>query len=80
MWILDIIVEMIGYNTARILLPAVSFGKWRVQRVFSRSPQDESVHIPAFNWFGVRPVGEKNVEVEATMAGWIGTLVWIIFL
>lgn len=70
MFILDILIEIVGYTTARFLLPLVSFGKVYVQPVNSNKR--------GFNALGFRfEENNKKIEVEATMAGWLGFFVWL---
>jgi hypothetical protein len=69
MFILDILIEIVGYTTARLLLPLVSFGKVYVEPVKSNKR--------GFNALGFRLDENKKIEVEATMAGWVGFLFWI---
>lgn len=65
----DVISEIVGYTTARILLPNLSFGKLRVQEIASSEG--------GFNWFGFRRNSDGTILVESTMAGWLGLFVWI---
>nr|WP_040326269.1 hypothetical protein [Aurantimonas manganoxydans] len=61
--------DVVGYTTARLLLPALSFGKLRVQTL--RSSEG------GFNWFGFRHETDGRILVESNMAGWLGLFVWI---
>lgn len=80
MWIIDIIIEIIGYNTARLLLPAISFGKWRVQGICLRDDRESLPIKNSFNWAGIRSMDNGNIEVESTIAGWIGAIFWTVLL
>jgi hypothetical protein len=70
MLILDFLIDMIGYATARFALPLLSFQKIYAQPVRSDRKR--------FNALGYRFDENKRIEVEATMAGWIGVFIWII--
>lgn len=65
----DMIGDVVGYTTARYLLPALSFGKLRVQTLCSSEG--------GFNWFGFRRETDGSILVESNMAGWLGLFVWI---
>ena len=68
MVVLDFILEIIGYTTARILAPIITFGSVRVQRVSS----DET----DFNWAGFKRNESGGFLLQAPMAGWIGLIPW----
>lgn len=70
MIVLDLILEMIGYTTARIVLPLVSFGNVHVERLSSTET--------GFNWFGFKRVPDGALLCQASMAGWIGLIPWIL--
>jgi hypothetical protein len=70
MFILDILIAIVGYTTARLLLPLLSFGKVYAQPVKSGKER--------FNALGFRLDQNKRIEVESTMAGWIGIFLWIV--
>jgi hypothetical protein len=69
MFILDTLIEIVGYTTARLLLPLLSFRKVYVQPIKSTER--------GFNALGFRFDENKKIEVEATTAGWIGFFLWI---
>lgn len=69
MIVLDLVLEMIGYTTARIVLPLVTFGKVRVERLSSTDT--------GFNWFGLKRAPDGALLCQASMAGWIGLIPWI---
>lgn len=62
----------VGYGTARVLLPIVSFGKLRAQPLFDWDHE--------FNWLSCRRIGDGQIEVESTVAGAIGLLIYFIYL
>jgi hypothetical protein len=66
MLIASIFVDMIGYATARALLPIITMGKVSVQSVSSNEM--------GFNWFGYKVVDGK-VLFSSTMGGWIGLFI-----
>jgi len=73
MFILDILTEIVGYSTARFLLPILS-----LQRVHAEPVRPNNKG--QFNWMGYRFDGNNGIEVEATMAGWIGLAFWTAIL
>lgn len=66
---IDLFVEVVGYTTARIIVPLLSFGKLCVQPMKSNKT--------GFNAVGLRPDGFGKIEIEQTTAAWIGNLFWI---
>lgn len=62
----------IGYGTARLMLPLVSFGKLRAEPLYDWEHE--------FNWLSCRRRGDGKIEVESTVAGAIGLLIDFIFL
>ncbi|MEZ2130607.1 MULTISPECIES: hypothetical protein [unclassified Sinorhizobium] len=70
MIVLDLILEMIGYTTARIVLPLVTFGKMRVERISSTEV--------GFSWFGFKRAPDGALLCQVSMAGWIGLIPWIL--
>ncbi len=72
MFILSLLLEVLGYTTARLVLPIISLNRAYVQPV--RSNQK------GFNIFGCRLDDQGRLEVEATMAGWLGVGIWTILL
>jgi hypothetical protein len=65
----EILLDMVGHTTARILVPLVSLGRISVQRL-----RDEPVR---YNWLGIGRKADGSPQVEATMASWWGALFWI---
>jgi hypothetical protein len=72
MFIIDFVQEVIGYTTARILLPIISFGNVRVQKLTS----DET----GFNWAGFKREPNGGFVCQTPMAGWIGLVPWAFLL
>ena len=70
-WVVDVLFDtffgVIGGTVARIVLPLVSFGNIYV----------ESLIVPPakFNAFGYRRDERGRIEVESTVAGFIGVLI-----
>jgi len=64
-----ILLDALGYTTARVLVPIVTFGRVRVQAL--RAEPQRS------NWFGFSRAADGSCQLEATMAGWYGLFVWI---
>jgi hypothetical protein len=69
MIIIDLLVEVVGYTTAKFVLPALTCGKLYVQPIKSSAR--------GFNAIGIRPDRFGKIEVEALTAAWIGGLFWI---
>jgi hypothetical protein len=70
--IIDFIVDIIGYTTSRILLPALTFKKNQVDALVP-----EQI---GFNWLGFRRVSDGTLLCDSTTAGWIGTFFWAFVL
>jgi hypothetical protein len=68
MVVVGFILEIIGYTTARITLPIITFGNVRVQRVSSKDTD--------FNWAGFKRHESGGFLLQAPMAGWIGLIPW----
>ena len=64
MCIFDILIDMVGYTVARLILPLISFGRLSVQPL--NAPRE------SFNAFGYRRDGRGRIEIEQTIAGFIG--------
>ena len=63
-WILDMIWWGIGYGTARLIVPIVSFGKVEVGPLESRGDE--------FGWFCYRRNESGQLEIDPTLAVGIG--------
>ncbi|MGH0218406.1 hypothetical protein NKY66_31730 [Sinorhizobium meliloti] len=70
MIIIDFILEVIGYTTARFVLPLITLGKVRVQSLSSTET--------GFNWLGFKRVPDGSLICQAPMAGWIGLIPWVL--
>ncbi|OOO17959.1 hypothetical protein EFR00_32715 [Rhizobium sophoriradicis] len=70
MIIIDFILEVIGYTTARLMLPLITLGKVRVQSVSSTET--------GFNRLGFKRVPDGSLICQAPMAGWIGLMPWVL--
>lgn len=70
MIIIDFILEVIGYTTARIALPVITFGKVRVETISSSEP--------GFGWLGLKRGSDGVYLCQAPMAGWIGLIPWVL--
>ncbi|MGK9055603.1 hypothetical protein [Neorhizobium petrolearium] len=68
MIIIDFIFEVIGYTTARLVLPFITFGKVRVQSISSTEA--------GFTWLGFKRVPDGSWICQGPMAGWIGVSLW----
>ncbi|MEX3011952.1 hypothetical protein [Hoeflea sp. TYP-13] len=67
----EIIVEVVGYLTAKILIPIISFGTIRVQKFTSSET--------GFNSFGFKREPRGTLLCSVTAAGWLGVLMWVLF-
>ncbi|MDR6587625.1 hypothetical protein [Agrobacterium tumefaciens] len=70
--IVDIIFEVIGYTTARLVLPIITLGKVRVEPITSAER--------GFNWLGFKRNRDGSLICQAPMAGLIGLLLWTLVL
>jgi len=68
--IFDFMIDMVGYTVARLLLPLLSFHKIFVQPLGSPKRR--------FNALGYRHDDNGRIEVESTIAGFIGFVVCLI--
>ena len=73
MWILGMLWWGIGYGIARLILPLVSFGKLRAEPLSVSWARE-------FNWLSCRRSGDGQIEVESTVAGGVGLLIFFICL
>jgi hypothetical protein len=72
MIIFDILVDMVGYTVARSVLPLCSFHRIHVQPL--NSPETR------FNALGYRYDDSGRIEIESTIAGFIGFVICLIAL
>lgn len=70
MSIFDFLIDMIGYTVARLVLPLFSFHKIYVQPL--GSPEWK------FNALGFRYDDSGRIEIESTIAGFIGFAICLI--
>jgi hypothetical protein len=68
----DILLEVIGYSTARLLLPVITFGRVRVQPL--KSPAS------GFNWIGFRRDRDGRLICSAPIAGALGLFIWMLLI
>ena len=65
--LVELLVLVLGHGIARLLLPLLSFRKIQVQPLGGPSVR--------FNLAGYRRVGNGRIEIEATLAGFIGLMI-----
>ncbi|WP_129155865.1 hypothetical protein [Bosea sp. Tri-44] len=65
----SVLLDALGYTTARLLFPIFTFGSVRVQALRAESQRH--------NWFGFARNPDGSCRIEATMAGWYGLFFWI---
>ena len=68
MFIIDALVDMVGYMIARAILPVISLGKVSVESVSSRET--------GFNWLGYKVIDGK-ILFSSPMGGWIGLFILV---
>ncbi|OPF93177.1 hypothetical protein [Rhodopseudomonas palustris] len=68
MVVVDVLLDLVGYGTARVLLPVLSFGTIRVQTM--KSPSQ------TFNWSGFKRLPDGTYLCASDLAGWMGLSVW----
>lgn len=68
--IIDFILDAIGYTTARITLPLITFGKVQVEPISSTET--------GFNWWGFKRMSGGAMLCQAPMAAWIGLIPWVL--
>jgi len=72
MFISNFLLAIVGYTTARFVLPILTFGKIHVQPASS----DEQ----GFNWFGLKRVPGHGLMCHTNVAGCLGLIPWIAFI
>ncbi|WP_455873403.1 hypothetical protein [Rhizobium yanglingense] len=70
MIIIDFILDVMGYTTARLTLPLVTFGKVQVEPISSTET--------GFNWWGFKRTTDGVLLCQAPMAGWLGLIPWVL--
>jgi hypothetical protein len=68
----DFILDVVGYTTARLLLPTLTFQKVKVDALSSNEI--------GFNWLGFKRLPNGALLCDADPAGWIGALFWLVVL
>ena len=68
----EFVLDVVGYGTARILIPLLSLGWVRVD-----SPMEDK---GGFNWFGLRREPDGAVLLESCTASWLGVLFLFLML
>jgi hypothetical protein len=69
-FLFDFLIDMVGYTVARLVLPLVSFRKIYVQPLNSAETR--------FNALGYRYDDDGRLEIESTIAGFIGFVVCVV--
>lgn len=72
MIVFDFILDAVGYTTARILLPTLTFKKVKVDALSSGEA--------GFNWLGFKRLSDGVLLCDSNSAGWIGALIWVLVL
>lgn len=72
MIVFDFILDVVGYTAARLLLPAVTFQKVKVDVLSSNEV--------GFNWLGFKRLPSGELLCDVNSAGWIGALFCLIVL
>ena len=65
----EAVIQVIGYFTARLLLPLVTFGHVRVDPLTRGTP-------PKFKWHGVHRTRSGKIVLQADLAGTLGLIFW----
>jgi hypothetical protein len=66
--LIELVFSAVGYATARMLLPALTFGRVTVEVV----PTPDV----GFNWLGFRRLADGRLLCASDIAMWIGVLFW----
>lgn len=72
MWMLELVLDVVGGGTTRLLLRVFGGGRVRVEMIGGSGR--------AFNAFGVRRGETGEIEIAADAAGWLGVFIWIAVL
>lgn len=70
--IISVAYDIIGYWTARLIVPLASFGRIEVQTMSSNER--------GFNSFGLKRKANGKYLLQDTAAGWIGCGFWLLAL
>jgi hypothetical protein len=68
----DFILYAVGYTTSRLLLPALTFQKVKVEALSSGQA--------GYNWLGFKRLSDGVLLCDSNSAGWIGALFWLTVL
>jgi hypothetical protein len=66
----ELVLLAVGYTTARIMLPTLTFNKIKVDAL--------SAGEACFNWLGFKRLSDGCLLCSSTSAGWIGVLIWFL--
>jgi hypothetical protein len=69
-YIFDFLIGLVGYSVARVSLPFLSLGRIYVEPFLSPHP--------GFNWLGYRRDENGRIEIEQTVAGFIGFIISLV--
>jgi hypothetical protein len=70
--VFEFVLLAVGYTTARIMLPTLTFDKVKVDAL---SPGEAG-----FNFLGFKRLSDGVLLCDSTSAGWIGVLIWLLVL
>ena len=69
MWLFDFLIDVIGYTTARLVLPLLSFG-WVYAEPLTSPPK-------RFGALGYRRDEGGRIELAGTVAGFVGFIIFL---
>lgn len=69
---LNFVLVIVGYSTARIMVPILTIGWVQVQP----SSSDET----GFNWLGFKRTPENSLLLHTSAAGCLGLVPWLILI
>jgi hypothetical protein len=72
MMLIDFVLDVVGYTTSRLLIPALTFQKVKVDALSSGKA--------GFNWLGFKRLPDGALLCDSNTAGWFGTIFWLIAL
>ena len=68
MFVYDVLLEAVGYSTARIPPPIVAFGYISVEPISSEEK--------GYNWLDFKSSKDRRYLFDVTTAGWLGLIPW----
>ena len=71
-WLFDLLIDVIGYTTARLVLPLLSFGRIYAEPLSSPSKR--------FNALGYRRDDGGRIELAESVAGFVGFIIFLVAL